>query len=35
MNLFRKQTHRLREQTYAHWGGMWREGIVREFEIDL
>ena len=37
MNLFTKQIHRLREQTYGYWvvGGEWRRGIVREFGMDL
>ena len=38
MNVFtkQKQTHRLRERTYGYGGGEgWREGIVREFEIDM
>ena len=37
MNLFTKQIHRLREQTYGCWvvGGEWRRGIVREFGMDM
>ena len=35
MNLFAKQTHRLREQTYGYWGEGCGGGIVREFGIDM
>ena len=37
MNLFTKQTHRLRERTYGYRvaGEGWGEGIVREFGIDM
>ena len=37
MNLFtkQKQTHRLRERTYGYHRGLWGEGIVREFGINM
>ena len=34
-NLQNKQTHRLREWTYGFQGEGWREGIIREFGMDM
>ena len=35
MNLFTKQTHRLREWTYGYEGEGWGEGIDWEFGVDM
>ena len=37
INLFtkQKQTHRLRERTYGYQGEGWKEGMVREFGINM
>ena len=35
MNLFTKQTQGLEKRIHGYWSKGWREGIVREFGMDM